>query len=330
MRTTLTLAAAGAAIAATAMLTAVGTANAVGATTKLPTTLTAVDSKATITPGSADLITGTLKSGSTALAGQFVYLDRLIAGKFVPVAGDRTGGAGHVFFTVKPLATSSYQLVFRGTAKYDASHSNVVNIVVVKPKAPTTLTATAAKGTVSPSQDDLITGTLKSGSKPVAGQLVILQRLEKGKFVAVQHDKTGGAGHVFYTVEPSAPSTSFRLVYNGSSSFLKSHSNVVTILVVKAPTTLTATAAKGTITKGQSDLITGTLQTGIKAVPGAFVYLDRLINGKFVAVAGSTTGGAGHVFFTVKPSKTSTYELVFRGNTDFLSSHSNVVTIVVS
>jgi hypothetical protein len=329
MRTSLTRALAGTAVVAAAMLAAAGTAGAAGATPKLPTTLTATDAKAVIAPGQTDLITGTLRSGSKPVSGEFVYLDRLIKGKFVAVAGDRTGSSGHVFFTVKPAQTTSFRLAFLGTAKYDASHSNVVTILVVKPKAATTLTATESKTTINPGQADLITGTLLSGTKPVSGKHVYLERDVKGKFVAVQQDVTGGLGHVFFTVKPEQ-TASFRLVFLGTSAYKASHSNVLTVLVVKAPTSLTATESKTTIKPGQTDLITGTLLSGTKVVAGQFVYLDRLTNGKFVAVAGDRSGGAGHVFFTVKPSKTTTYELVFRGTSFYAGSHSNVVTVAVS
>src|SRR5215469_3991416 len=175
MRTSLTRALAGTAIAGAAVLAAVGTAAAAGATTKAPTTLTATASKATIAPGQTDQITGTLLTGKTAVPGQSVILEKLINGKFVPVQAHETGGAGHVFYTVKPAETARFVLVFLGSAKFAAARSNVVTIAVVKPtKAPTTLTATAAKSTIAPGQTDLITGTLMSGSKPVSGQTVIL------------------------------------------------------------------------------------------------------------------------------------------------------------
>jgi hypothetical protein len=65
-------------------------------------------------------------------------------------------------------------------------------------------------------------------------------------------------------------------------------------------------------------------------VTGQIVYLDRIVSGKLVIAQASVTGGAGHVFFTVKPSKTTSYELVYRGTAFFDPSHSNVVTVVVS
>jgi hypothetical protein len=329
MRTSLTRALAGTAVAAAAVLAAAGTASAAGATPKLPTTLTATDSKAVIAPGQTDLITGTLKSGSKVLPDQRVYLERLERGVFVPVNFSGTGGAGHVFFTVKPSQSTSFRLEFFGTAKYDSSHSNVVTILVIKPKAPTTLTATQSKTTINPGQSDLITGTLKSGSKALGGQRVYLERAVKGNFVPVAFGSTGGAGHVFFSVKPSQ-TTRYELVFRGTGAYLHSHSNAITVVVVKVATSLTATESKTTIKPGQTDLITGTLMAGTKAVAGQIVYLERLEKGKFVPVNFSGTGGAGHVFFTVKPSKTASYELVFRGTTVYLGSHSNVVTVVVS
>jgi hypothetical protein len=330
MRIPLTRTLGATAVAAAALLMAAGTASTAYAAGKLPTTLTATDSKAMIMLGQSDLITGTLKSGSTALAGQVVLLERFVNGKLVPTQNDVTGGAGHVFYTVKPSKTTSYELVFLGTAKFDASHSNVVTVAVVKPaKAPTTLTATESKTTIDRGQSDLITGTLLSGTNPVADQVVLLERFVNGKLVPTQNDVTGGAGHVFYTVNPSK-TTSYELVFLGTAKFDASHSNVITVVVVKAPTSLTATESKATITPGQTDVITGTLLSGTKPVTDQVVSLERLVNGKFVTVQVGLTGGAGHVFFSVMPSKTTSYELAYLGTDFFDASHSNVVTVVVS
>jgi hypothetical protein len=330
MRTSLTRALAGTAITGAAVLAAVGTAAAAGATTKAPTTLTATASKATITLGQTDKITGTLLTGSKPVPGKVVYLEREVKGKFIPAEVDLTGGAGHVFFTVKPHETTHFMLLFKGNAKFAAAHSNIVTIVVTKPtKVPTTLTATAAKSTIAPGDSDLITGTLMAGSKAVPGKAVILEKLIAGKFVPVQADLTGGAGHVFYTVKP-AETAHFMLVFRGTPAFGASHSDVVTIVVAKLPTTLTATAASSSITAGQTDKITGTLLSGTTAVAGKVVYLEKEVSGKFVPVEVDLTGGAGHVFFTVKPSATTTYMLVFKGTKVYDASHSDAVTIVVS
>ena len=128
MRTSLTRAIAGTAIAAAAALTVAGTASAATSTTpvKAPTTLTAIDSKAKIVVGQKDLLTGTLRSGKTPLVKKVVELYRwgVKAKKWILNEAHVTGKYGHVFFTVKPAVTSTYELVFRGSAKFAASRGH--------------------------------------------------------------------------------------------------------------------------------------------------------------------------------------------------------------
>ena len=102
--------------------------------------------------------------------------------------------------------------------------------------------------------------------------------------------------------------------------------------VVKAPTTLTGSAASSTITAGQKDLITGTLLTGTKPVAGKLVSLYRYTASakKWVRVEVDLTGKLGHVFYTVKPAATTSYELVFFGTAHLRASHSAVATITVT
>ncbi len=237
MRTSLTRAIAGTAIAAAAVLTAAGVASAATSTTpaKSPTTLTAVDAKAKIVVGQKDLLTGTLLSGKTPLVKKVVELYRwgVKAKKWIPVEVDLTGKYGHVFFIVKPAATTRYEMVFHGTPKFAASHSNVVTVLVVPvPKAPTTLGIATAASTITAGQKDLITGTLLSGAKPVVGKIVSLYRYNATakKWIRVEVDLTGKFGHVFYTVKPSA-TTSYELVFFGTSHLRASHSDVATITV---------------------------------------------------------------------------------------------------
>ena len=136
MRTSLTRAIAGTAIAAAAVLTAAGTASAAMSTTpvKAPTTLSIVEAKAKITIGQKDVISGTLLTGTKPVLRQVVRLYRYnTAGKKWILAQARvTGKLGRVFYTVKPRATTSYELVFLGGAHLLPSHSAVATITVTK------------------------------------------------------------------------------------------------------------------------------------------------------------------------------------------------------
>jgi hypothetical protein len=237
MRKSLTRAIAGTAIAAASVLTVVGTASAATGTTpvKAPTTLSITTAKAKIVVGQKDLITGTLLTGTKPVVRQVVRLYRynVKAKKWILTQADVTGGLGHVFFTVKPPVTSRYELVFRGSAKFAASHSGPATVVVLPVRrAPTTLSIAPASGSITAGQKDVITGTLLTGTKPVFRQIVRLYRFNATakKWVLVEARVTGKLGHVFYTVKPAA-TTSYELVFLGSAHLRASHSPVATITV---------------------------------------------------------------------------------------------------
>jgi hypothetical protein len=219
------------------VLTVVGTASAATSTTpvKAPTTLTVVSAKAKIIVGQKDVLTGTLLTGTKPVARQVVRLYRYNAEakKWILNEADVTGSRGHVFFTVKPKFTSTYELVFRGSARFAASRSNHVTVVVLPVfRAPTSLSAVAAEGTITAGQKDVITGTLLTGTKPAVRQVVRLYRfsVKANKWILTEADVTGSLGHVFYTVKPAA-NTSYELVFLGSAHLRPSRSNVVTITV---------------------------------------------------------------------------------------------------
>jgi hypothetical protein len=232
MRTSLTRAVAGAAIAATAVLTAVGTAGVAGAATKAPTSLTLIDKAAVIKLGQTDLLTGTLQSGSTPLSGQVVALDKAVKGKWVVISASHTGGHGHVFFKVQPAVTTSYKLFFFGTTKYSPSSSNTVTVKVVQPvRKATVLTIGVDHSKITPGEKDSVFGTLSTISRaPIAGQFVWLGTFVKGKLVIGIGHLTGKHGGVSFTVSPTA-TTRYELVYQGSVKYLPSHSGVVTVVV---------------------------------------------------------------------------------------------------
>jgi len=231
MRTSLTRALAGTAIAAAAVLTAVGTAGAAGATVKAPTTLTLIEQHAVIKAGDTDLLTGTLTSGTKPLSGRTVVLDRFVLGKPVFVDAKMTGGHGHVFFTVKPGMTTRYQLVFAGGPVYNGSRSNIATVVVV-PKAATVLTIGETKTTIKPGGSAQVFGTLSSGKTLLKGQLVWLCSLAKGatKWSCANGHFTGPFGGVRFTVSPGV-TTRYYLKFLGTLKYAHTHSGVVTLVV---------------------------------------------------------------------------------------------------
>jgi hypothetical protein len=239
MRISLTRAIAGTAIAAATVLSVAGVATAATSTTpaKTPTTLSLVEAKGKIIVGQKDVLTGTLLSGKTPVVKKVVelYRWRVNAKRWIPVEARLTGKYGHVFFTVRPAATTKYELVFHGNAKLAASRSNIATVVVLPvPKAPTTLGISPVSATITAGQKQLITGTLLTGSKPVVAKVVILYRYSTTakKWVRVQADLTGKLGHVFWTVKPSV-TTSYEWVFFGTAHLRASVSDVATVTVTQ-------------------------------------------------------------------------------------------------
>lgn len=130
--TRLTLAAT---IGATALATGISPALAAKPTAK-PTSLTLKAAHSTVAPKHKDTLTGTLKSGGTALAGKDVKLVKRDANKrtWTYVSTKTTDAAGHVVLTVTPGAKKGkkeqYELVFAGDATSKASHSAVITLTV--------------------------------------------------------------------------------------------------------------------------------------------------------------------------------------------------------
>ncbi len=235
MRSTLTRVLAGTAIAATAVLTAAGTAS---ATTppKAPTTLSIVTSRTTITVGQTVVVSGVLKSGSTPLAFKPVVLERFFNKKWTAVAAKITSKAGAVSFPRKPpVGTVSFKLVYFGNAKYAATRSAVAT-VVVKPfvKIPTVLSIAESATTIKAGQTDKISGTLTAKSKALASRWVWLLRynVTKKVWVPVKPARTSAAGAVSFIVAPMV-TAKYELKFYGSAVYAPTHSAVATVIVTK-------------------------------------------------------------------------------------------------
>lgn len=122
--------------AAVAVSVGLFAAPAFAATAATPTSLALKAAKSTVAPNQKDTLTGTLKAGSKALAGESVKLEKRAAGakSFTLVTTKKTDSKGHVTLVVTPGSKKGgkeqYELVFAGTKTYKASHSSVITVTV--------------------------------------------------------------------------------------------------------------------------------------------------------------------------------------------------------
>jgi 5-hydroxyisourate hydrolase-like protein (transthyretin family) len=101
---------------------------------------------------------------------------------------------------------------------------------------PTSLTLKAAHSSVAPKTKDTLTATLKSGTKPVAGEPVKLEKRAAGakSWTLVSSKTTNAKGQTSWSVVPGSKKgqkEQYELVFSGNKSYKASHSSVITVTV---------------------------------------------------------------------------------------------------
>jgi hypothetical protein len=100
----------------------------------------------------------------------------------------------------------------------------------------------------------------------------------------------------------------------------------------KSATALSIRGSMGYIKPSRTVGINGVLMTGHMDLGRKVVYLDAAsaaAGGRFTRVGMSKTNAMGWIGFTVKPSRTTRYKLVFKGTSRFAATQSAVVIIRV-
>jgi hypothetical protein len=235
MRTFLTWAVAGAAIASSAVLTLAGVAGAATmpkAATKAPTTLSITESKAHSAPGQRDVISCVLVTGKNPLGERLVELYRYdaVSMTWVRVAVGHTDQIGKATFAVRPMSTAEYRLRFPGSKTLAASRSGTARIVVAK--LATTLSVGESKTSVAGGLRDVLTGTLLTGKNPLNRRVVALysRNAMSGMWMPVATDRTGKQGRVAFVVKPMT-TTTYELVFYGSPTLAAARSGAAIVTV---------------------------------------------------------------------------------------------------
>jgi hypothetical protein len=186
----------------------------------------------------------------------------------------------------------------------------------------TSLSIRAQRSHVAAGHSDHIAGNLRAADKPAAGETVTLEARPSGSghFSAAGTATTGPHGRVVFTVAPTA-TTRYALRFAGDSADHASHSGVVTVRVAgsghhrRLGSALAIHVGRHSIPLGASDHIAGRLTHRHHGLRGRHVILQSRApkTTTWTAVADHVTGVHGRVGYTVSPTSTTRYRLVFAG-----------------
>jgi hypothetical protein len=198
------------------------------------------------------------------------------------------------------------------------------------PKAHTSLSIRAARGTINPGGGDTISGDLRSGAGHTDGRQIRLFEKANGATTWTKEADhlTGKNGVVTFAVSP-ASTTRYRLAFFGNAFQQRSGSGVVTVRVLDT-TSLTISPAATSISAGQSDTINGVLSLdGAPLVGDTVNLLSKQVNKSFKNVGSAITAADGSVSFSVTPPATTRYVLVFKKTATDAGARSAVATVHV-
>jgi hypothetical protein len=333
MRKSLTWAAVGTTVAVAALSSvAAGAAN---ASTTPKVTLSIHDNGSSVNAGSSAVISGTLSKGSTVLGNELVKLDTVgLKGKLTPVADTHTGAkTGDVSFKVTPHATTAYELVFPGARGLAYAHSGTVKISVKKLSDALSISTPTTPVTVG--TKETFTGTLVSGTTPLAGRTVELwtENSKKQRVHEVGHGTTSATGTVSISTTPPAGTDWYALVYGGDWKYKATVSGIETVKVNKVATTLTlSSSATAPVAKNTHVELTATLTAGTADLAKQTVVLQVLTSKGWVNADGgaATTGSNGTHVFTKAPSVTTSYRVHYLGtSTTYAAAYSATVVVTI-
>jgi hypothetical protein len=183
-------------------------------------------------------------------------------------------------------------------------------------RIPTSLSIRAAHRVVQADGHDLVRGRLRTHGIGLRNKVVDLltRTTADPTWQLIGQDLTDQGGAVQFPITPTAPAA-YRLVFQGTPVFRRSHSGIVRIGVRPV---VTATAAPEWINPGETATVSGVATLAGVPLSGASVDLVARPVGHARprhVVGSGTTGVDGSVAITDTPSVSTVYRLVVRHST---------------
>ena len=224
---------------------------------KLTSSITIATSKASASIGETFTISGVLTSSSTGLVGKTVKL--YDGNALVDTLNTGSGGAYSKTITASTsnVGSHSYTVVYEG----DSTHTNVTStaVSVTVTKKQTALTLATDKASVDVGEQFTLSGTLTSGA---AGLHNVYVKIYDGNDLmwVVATDDGDFSKNITFDNQGLGTHT-YHVEYEGDSTYASATSSNVSVVcgVTPAPTTVTITSDKSTVTTGGTVTFTATV-----------------------------------------------------------------------
>ena len=257
------------------------------------------------------------------------------AADFTPVGTTVAGPRGGLGLEVAPTVTTRYRWHYAGADDARPSKSGVSRVVIVADqhhghKLPTSLSIRAAHRIVQADGHDLVRGRLRTHGIGLRNRVVNLltRTAADPTWQVIGQDLSDRAGAVEFPITPTGPAA-YRLLFEGTPVFHRSHSGIVRIGVRPV---VTATAAPEWINPGETATVSGVATLAGVPLSGATVDLVARPAGQAGprhVVGSGLTAADGSVAITDTPSASTVYRLVVRHSTGVPRGTSPAVRVKV-
>ena len=195
---------------------------------------------------------------------------------FTAIGTTVSGPHGGVGLEVAPTVTTRYRWHYAGAEDSRPSKSGIARVVIVADqhqghKIHTSLSIRAAHRVVQPDGHALVRGRLRTHGIGLRNRVVDLltRTTADPTWQVIGQDLSDRAGAVQFPLTPTGPAA-YRLVFNGTAMFHRSHSGIVRIGVRPV---VTATAAPAWINPGETATVSGVATLAGVPLSGASVDL---------------------------------------------------------
>jgi len=284
-----------------------------------------------VTFGQSVTISGSI---TPALADKTLYIMcQFGLGSWSTLSTVQTNAAGEYSHVWKPAAVGTYNLKTKlpSGVGYPSAESTVATVAVGKGSS--SISVSVSSGSLAFGQNVTVSGSITPVPKvPVGNRVTIWCRLSDaavwGNLTVVQTNAAGEYSHVW---KPAAVGT-YKLYasWPGDSEYLPKDSDVKTVVVNKASSSISVGVSPGNVTIGQTTTVSGSI-TPVRA--GKTVTVWYKTSGaaawsNLTVVQTNVTGGYSYVW---TPAAVGTYQLKAScpEDSEYLKAESSFVTVVV-